>query len=378
MIITRRDFVSLAAGAAAPSPLMRVSLAAAPERPTRLKIKILAFDAFAIFDPSPVFDLAGHMFPGAGLSEEWRTRQFEYCWLRVAANRDADFWRVMEEALIFAANKLTLTLSPAQRSTLMNAYLQLRAWPDVVPALDSMRTTGVRLALLSNFTDNMLKANIRSAGLAGIFEQALSTDLAKTYKPDPRAYQLGQDTLRVKRQELLFVASAGWDAAGATLFGYPTYWVNRQDLPAEELGVRPDGCGASLSDLVRFLHRATTPATRVNAPREPSCTRSSARTWCNRYADIVAAITSARSMAGGSASRFAAMLTSIRNADSTTQRTHRSVEREKTGSCRTTIPVSSFSVCPTRLERSPPRHWRSGRRGLLGHRRPSIRRTRCR
>ena len=51
----------------------------------------------------------------------------------------------------------------------------------------------------------------------------LGTDEARTFKPDPRAYQLGVDALKVKREEILFVAFAGWDAAGAKLFGYPTY-----------------------------------------------------------------------------------------------------------------------------------------------------------
>jgi 2-haloacid dehalogenase len=61
----------------------------------------------------------------------------------------------------------------------------------------------------------MLEANVQSAGLSGFFEQVLSTDRAKSYKPDPRAYQLGTEALKLERQEILFVAFAGWDAAGA-------------------------------------------------------------------------------------------------------------------------------------------------------------------
>jgi 2-haloacid dehalogenase len=55
-----------------------------------------------------------------------------------------------------------------------------------------------------------------------LFEQALSTDLAKTYKPGPSTYQLAIDSLRLGREEMLFVPFAGWNAAGAKLFGYPT------------------------------------------------------------------------------------------------------------------------------------------------------------
>jgi 2-haloacid dehalogenase len=237
MLITRREFVI---GATA-------GLATAP------RIKALAFDAFPIFNPGPVFARADAMFPGAGLSDEWRTRQFEYTWLRLAARHYADFWRVTEDALVFATNKLKLRMSPESRSALMNSYLELKPWPDVVPALASMKAAGFRLALLSNFTPTMLEVNIRNSGLSGMFDQVLSTDQRRTYKPDPRAYQLGPDALKVRRGELLFVAFAGWDAAGAKLFGFPTFWVNRQRLPTEEMGVLPDGSGETLTDLLRFM-----------------------------------------------------------------------------------------------------------------------------
>jgi len=52
----------------------------------------------------------------------------------------------------------------------------------------------------------------------------------------------------------MFVAFAGWDVAGAKWFGYPTFWNNRTDAPAEELEASPDGLGPTLTDLVRFLN----------------------------------------------------------------------------------------------------------------------------
>ncbi|WP_216845312.1 haloacid dehalogenase type II [Granulicella sp. S156] len=249
----RREFVTLAAGSAASSSLIRVPNALAATPKAMSAIKFIAFDAFPIFDPGPVFALADGMFPGVGLSNQWRTRQFEYTWLRVASQHYVDFWQVTDDALTFAANALKLNILPAQRTRLMNAYLELQAWPDVLPALASLRKSGLRFSFLSNLTPRMLHSNIKHAGLDGFFEQILSTDQVKTYKPAPQAYQMGLDAFKAKREEILFVASAGWDAAGAKLFGYPTYWVNRQKLPAEELGVLPDGSGNTLSDLVQFL-----------------------------------------------------------------------------------------------------------------------------
>jgi 2-haloacid dehalogenase len=109
------------------------------------------------------------------------------------------------------------------------------------------------LAFLSNMTVKMLEAGIENSSLQGIFEHVLSTDQLRTYKPDPRAYQLAMDAFRLAREEILFVAFAGWDAAGAKWFGYPTFWVNRLASPEEELGVTPDATGHDLTSLVSFV-----------------------------------------------------------------------------------------------------------------------------
>ena len=222
-----------------------------------LRLKAVAFDAFPVFSPASVASRAEELFPGRGavLTDEWRLRQFEYAWLRLLSGRYADFWQVTQDALVFAARKLKLDLDSAKRAALMDTFLDLVPWPDVVPALDSLAKSGLRLAFLSNFTARMLESNLERSGLSARFDRVLSTDRARTYKPDPRAYSLGTEALGLGREEILFVAHAGWDAAGAKAFGYPTFWVNRTDLPQEELGASPDAVGRDLSDLVGFVDR---------------------------------------------------------------------------------------------------------------------------
>lgn len=255
MPLNRREFLNLATagvvtGLMASSPLARAA--------TSSKIKAIAFDGFAIWDPRPISALAEQLFPGKGadLSNAWRTRQFDYQWLRVLIGRYADFWQATDDALVFSAEMLKLDLTPDKRKQLMNSYLELKAWPDVLSALQSLKSMGIRLAPLSNLTPAILDADIKSSGLQGIFEQVLSTDRIKTYKPDPRAYQMAIDAFKLKREEILFIPSSGWDAAGAKSFGYTTFWVNRLNLPAEKLGVTADAVGQNLTDLVGFVKAA--------------------------------------------------------------------------------------------------------------------------
>jgi len=89
--------------------------------------------------------------------------------------------------------------------------------------------------------------------LGHAFDHVLSTDAARTYKPSPRAYRLGVDALRMERQDVLFVAFAGWDAIGARRFGHPSYWMNRSQAPAEAWEPGPVGSGKDMADLLAFL-----------------------------------------------------------------------------------------------------------------------------
>jgi 2-haloacid dehalogenase len=218
-------------------------------------IQAVAFDGFTVFDPRPVAAVAEQLFPGRGteLMTAWRTRQFEYTWLRTLMNRYDDFWRVTDDALTFAAHQVHVTLTEDKRDQILQTFLATKAWPDALPALKRMKARGLRLSFLANLTTAMLDRWVDNAGLQGIFGQHLSTDAVQAFKPAPRAYQMGVDHFGCSRSSIVFAAFGGWDAAGAKAFGYPTFWVNRARQPIEELGQSPDGQGDTLDDLDAFL-----------------------------------------------------------------------------------------------------------------------------
>jgi 2-haloacid dehalogenase len=245
MFVDRRKFVALAAASLA-SPA-----AFAATRP----FKAIAFDGFVVTDPRPVFAKVEELFPGKGqaFGEAWRTRLFEYTWLRTLGGHYVDFWQVTGEALVFAAKASAIDLASDQRDELMQTWLTLKAWPDVAASLKQLKAAGIRMAFLANLTETMLDAVVKNSGLEGIFEPHLSTDNVEAFKPDPRAYQMGPDAFKLAKEQIAFAAFAGWDVAGAKWFGYPTFWVNRAKTPVEELGVVPDGAGEGMADLVKFV-----------------------------------------------------------------------------------------------------------------------------
>jgi 2-haloacid dehalogenase len=214
------------------------------------QIKAWVFDAYGtLLDPFSVQGKAEKVFPGRGeaLSRLWRSRQLEYTWLRALMNRYADFWQVTREALVYACRSLGLRCEAAQQEELMQEYLRLEVYPDVKVGLEALRRQ--RLAILSNGTPQMLGAVVEHAGLKPAFTALLSVDKVKTYKPSPRVYQLAMESLNLKKNQIGFVSSNYWDAAGAAAFGFPAFWLKRSQATPDELGVAPEAAITGLGEL---------------------------------------------------------------------------------------------------------------------------------
>jgi 2-haloacid dehalogenase len=219
------------------------------------RFKAIAFDYFVLFDPNSVVPVVENAFPGRGIefTKAWRAKQFEYGFLRSITDRHEDFFKVTEGALIYTAALLRLELTSEKKRRLLNSYLTLKPWPDAEAALKRFKDAGMRIITIANFSHDMLKANADNAGIAAYFDELLSTEVNGTYKPDPRAYELGLKRLGLKKEEVIFAAFGGWDAYGAKNFGYPTFWVNRFNLPIEQLGLQADETSADIGGLVDYV-----------------------------------------------------------------------------------------------------------------------------
>ena len=199
------------------------------------------FDAYGtLFDVDSVMRRGATGIQGdlQALSQLWRRKQLEYTWQRALMERYEDFWTITEAALKSAVGQLAIQATTEQIQGLMQAYLSLEAFDDVKPALEALE--GSPLAILSNGTPAMLDSLIRHNGLQSSFKEVISVDRLRTYKPSPHVYALGPEILKLPAEEILFVSSNQWDAAGAKAFGYRVSWCNRSGARMEDLGFAPD------------------------------------------------------------------------------------------------------------------------------------------
>ena len=210
---------------------------------TRLDgIRACVFDAYGtLFD---VHSAAGRhrarLGEAAGsVSETWRSKLLQYTWLRSLMGCWTDFAEVLEDALDYALDEAGIR-DDALRADLLEAHRSLDCYPEVTRVLDALRDGGMPSAILSNGSRSMLDAAVASASLGRRLEAVLSVDDVRVYKPHPDVYQLACDRLGVRREEVCFMSSNAWDAAGAATFGFRVVWVNRFGQARERLPDAPD------------------------------------------------------------------------------------------------------------------------------------------
>jgi len=223
------------------------------------KPRAVLFDAYGtLFDVYSVGLLAEQLFPGQGgaLAALWRDKQIEYTRLVTTSNDGAHyvpFWDLTRAGLRYACKRLALTLTPEAEERLMNQYRHLSAFPENREVLAALKDKGVVTGILSNGDPGMLGVAVRSAGLDGLLDHVLSVDAVRKYKTHPDAYALGTQATGLAARQIAFVSCNGWDALAATWYGFRTLWVNRYQLPFEELGTQPTRTGTSLRDVLAFF-----------------------------------------------------------------------------------------------------------------------------
>jgi 2-haloacid dehalogenase len=182
----------------------------------------------------------------------WRDKQLQYTWLRATQGKHANFWQVTGDALDFSLETLGIE-NEKLRDRLMQLYLTLDAFPEAPGVLRQLKKSGLKLAILSNGTPNMLEAAVKGAKLDGLFDAVLSVEAVGVYKPHPKVYQLAVDRLGISASAISFQSSNAWDAFAASAFGMQVVWCNRYGQRRERLPGNPDREIRSLDELPALI-----------------------------------------------------------------------------------------------------------------------------
>jgi 2-haloacid dehalogenase len=173
-------------------------------------------------------------------------------------------------ALEMTAAQAGVTLADDDKQAVAAQLRQLPAHPEVAGALGRLGDAGLRLASLTNSTEEVARAQLEHAGLIDAFELVLSADTVGRLKPAPEPYRMAAERLEVDVGEVRLVAAHAWDVAGAARAGCATAFVARPGKVLDPLVERPGIVGADLAEVADAILAAEQSANRGDGSATPA------------------------------------------------------------------------------------------------------------
>ena len=160
-----------------------------------------------------------------------------------------DFWELTIRALDATLEEHGLSSNKKIRGRLLSLYSELSSYAEVPSVLSNLKASGHKLAVLSNASPNMLKTAMDAAGITELFDELLSVDVLKCYKPTPSVYQLVTTRFNCEPGEVTFFSSNNWDVSGAGAYGFKTIWANRTGVTWDKLSSQSDNIVSTLVEV---------------------------------------------------------------------------------------------------------------------------------
>ena len=187
------------------------------------------------------------------VSNTWRMKQLQYTWLRSMTDSYIDFWSITQNSLDFALETHKLQNDLELKERLLALYWELQPYSEVSQMLKDLKENGIKTAILSNGSPEMLTGAVKSSDLNELIDEILSVETVKIFKPSPRVYEQVENIIGCSKSNVLFVSSNGWDIAGAAGFGFTTAWVNRLKDPIDRLPHKPTYIVEDLTSIPSFF-----------------------------------------------------------------------------------------------------------------------------
>ena len=195
----------------------------------------------------------GRVFGDAAVRWEWFQQVLQSALVATVTGSYSDFGTVGGAALEMTAARRGMGLSDEDRRDILGGMRELPPHPEVPEALDRLRDAGIRLAALTNSTEEVANAQLSNAGIADRFEQILSADTVKRLKPAPEPYRAAAKSLAIGIEEVRLVAAHAWDVAGAMRAGCAAAFVARPGMVLDPLVQRPDVVGSDLNEVASLI-----------------------------------------------------------------------------------------------------------------------------
>ena len=163
-----------------------------------------------------------------------------------------EYRRVLREVMKLIAAETGVELGESDLTCLADSLPDWPVFPDVADALRTLKRQ-FKLAIISNVDDDLFAGTARQLGVE--FDAAVTSQQARSYKPNLANFSLAQERMGVRRENWLHVAeSLHHDVGPANALGIASVWVNRADRGGgtRRTGASPDLVVPGLAELAEM------------------------------------------------------------------------------------------------------------------------------
>jgi 2-haloacid dehalogenase len=153
---------------------------------------------------------------------------------------------------------------------LLEAFRRLPAFPDALPALQGLRSAGIRIVAFSNGTTSDVESLLTHNGLRPSFDGIVSLMDVQTYKPDPVAYEHLKQASAAGNADVWLVSGNPFDVIGAISGGLKGAWVRRGYCEYDPWEFPPTATIHSLIELPAIVSGPRRAVRLRSWPRQPS------------------------------------------------------------------------------------------------------------
>jgi len=209
--------------------------------------KVLVFDVNqTLLDLNSLRPQFTRVFGNGKVLDEWFSLLLHYSLVVTVADAYADFGTIGRAVLEMLASTKGINLSPEDSTKIMQGLVAMPAHPDVPENLKRLRAEGFRMVTLTNSSPSAVKAQLQNAGLTQYFDESISVDSVRRFKPDLAVYRSAAAHLGAQPVELLLIAAHAWDVFGAMKAGWQAAFVARSGITPLPLGPKPNISGPDM------------------------------------------------------------------------------------------------------------------------------------
>jgi len=209
--------------------------------------QVILFDVNeTLLDLSVLQPHFGRVFGDAVVMQQWFAVLLHTSVVSTLTEAYHNFGALAGAALDVVAGRLGVELAEEDRSSILGTVRELPPHPDVVPSLERLHEAGFRMATLTNSAPAVVSDQISNAGLSDFFEQLISVDDVRAFKPAPQPYRHAASKLGVELDQIRLVAAHDWDVHGALRVGCQAAFIARGGRTIHPLYKTPDIISADL------------------------------------------------------------------------------------------------------------------------------------